>query len=148
MQVNRTGYLLFALFGLGGVAFLALGLVVGSTFTAGGATFLMIGGIWVAVTIGLMLYAVHQRLRGNRDQELFKTGLRGRGTIVNATVGMLVNEQPRMTLTLDVEIPGHEPRRVTRKLIVSSFAAGRMQPGLVLPVYTDPADPEDLLVVW
>ena len=53
-----------------------------------------------------------------------------------------------MTLVLDLEVPGQPPRRVSRRLIVSNFAAHLMQPGLVLPVYVNPQDPDDILVVW
>lgn len=53
-----------------------------------------------------------------------------------------------MTLELDVDLPGAAPRRVRRRLIISAFAAQLMQPGLVLPVYVNPRDPDDILVVW
>ncbi|HEX5954692.1 MAG TPA: hypothetical protein VFY37_02035 [Solirubrobacterales bacterium] len=43
---------------------------------------------------------------------------------------------------------GYAPRRVRRRLIISDFAAHLMQPGLVLPVYVNPRDPDDILVVW
>jgi hypothetical protein len=144
MQVNRTGYFLFALFGLGGIAFIVLGIVI----PAVGATFLLIGVIWVVVTAGLIVYAIRQRQRGEHDQWLWKTGIRGKGTLVSARSGALINEQPLMTLELDVEVPGQAPRRVRRKLIISDFAAAVMKPGLVLPVYVNPQDPEDLLIVW
>ena len=45
-------------------------------------------------------------------------------------------------------MPGQAPRRVKRRLIISDFAAHLMQPGLVLPVYVNPQDPDDILVVW
>ena len=38
--------------------------------------------------------------------------------------------------------------RVRRRLIISDFAAHLMRPGLVLPVYVNPRDPDDILVVW
>ena len=144
MQVNRTGYLLFALFGLGGIAFIALGIA----FPSVGATFLLIGIIWVLVTAGLIVYAIRQRRQGKHDQWLWKTGIRGKGTLVSARSGALVNEQPVMTLELELDVAGQERRRVTRKLIISNFAAHVMQPGLVLPVYVNPQNPEDILIVW
>jgi hypothetical protein len=144
MQVNRTGYLLFAIFGLGGIAFIALGIA----FPSVGSTFLLIGVIWVLVTAGLIVYAIRQRRQGEHDQWLWKSGIRGRGTLVSARSGALVNEQPVMTLELDLDVPGQERRRVKRKLIISNFAAHVMQPGLVLPVYVNPRDPEDILIVW
>jgi hypothetical protein len=144
VQVNRTGYFLFALFGIGGIVFIVLGIA----FPVVGATFLLIGVIWVLVTAGLIVYAIRQRRRGEHDHWLAKTGLRGKGTLVSASSGALINEQPLMTLELDVDVPGQAPRRVKRKLIISDFAAHLMQPGLVLPVYVNPKDPDDLLIVW
>jgi hypothetical protein len=144
MQVNRTGYFLFALFGLGGILFIVLGILI----PAVALTFLLIGVIWVLVTAGLIVYAIRQRRQGEHDRWLWETGLRGTGTLVSARSGALINEQPLMTLELDVEVPGQAPRRVKRKLIISDFAAHVMQPGLVLPVYVNPQDPDDLLIVW
>ena len=145
MQVNRTGYLLFALFGLGGLIFVVLGVVIGGAVAP---TFILLGGIWVLVTLGLIAYAIHQNRRGRHEQWLWKTGLRGKGTLVSARSGAIVNEQPVMRLELDLEVPGQSPRRVERKLIISNFAAPLMRPGLVLPVYVNPRDPDDILIVW
>jgi hypothetical protein len=145
MQVNRTGYLLFALFGLGGLAFIVLGIALPSV---AGGTFLLIGIIWVLVTAGLIVYAIRQRQKGEHDEWLWKTGVRGKGTLVGANSGALINEQPLMTLELDLDVPGQQPRRVKRKVIISNFAAHIMEPGLVLPVYVNPQDPEDILIVW
>jgi hypothetical protein len=144
VQVNRTGYFLFALFGLGGIVFIILGILIPSV----AATFLIIGVIWVLVTGGLIVYAIRQRRQGEHDRWLWQTGLRGKGTLVSAHSGALINDQPLMTLELDVEVPGQAPRRVKRRLIISNFAVHVMQPGLVLPVYVNPQDPEDLLIVW
>ena len=145
MQLNRTGYMLFALFGLGGLAFVVLGFMVGGPAAS---TFILLGAIWVLVTLGLIAYAIQQTRKGEHDQWLWKSGLRGRGTLVSAGSHSEVNEQPVFTLELELEVPGQAPRRVRRKLIVSNFAAHLMQPGLVLPVYVNPQDPDDILVVW
>jgi hypothetical protein len=145
MQINRTGYGLFALFGLGGLAFMALGIVIGGPAAP---TFLLLGGIWVAVVVGLIIYAIKQNRQGEHDQWLWKSGIKGKGTLVSAGSHVEINEQPLLKMVLDLEVPGMEPRRVERKVIVSNFAAPLMQPGLVLPVYVNPADPEDILIAW
>jgi hypothetical protein len=143
VQINRTGYFLLALFFFGGLLFLALNFFVFST-----EAFLLIGIIWPLVSIGLGIYALQQRERGRHDRWLFENGLRARGTLVDASVGATINEQPLMHLVLDVEGAGMDPRRVERRLIVSDFASHRMRPGVTLPVYVNPTDPEDLLIVW
>ena len=145
MQVNRTGYLLFALFGGGGFLFVLAGILIGGAVAP---TFILLGSIWMAVTLGLIVYAFRQRAKGRHEQWLWKTGLKGKATLVSARSGALINEQPLMTLELDLDVPGQPPRRVKRKLIISDFAAPLMRPGLVLPVYINPQNPEDILVVW
>ena len=141
MQINRTGYFLLALFGLGGVGFTILEFTV-LPFP------ILLGPIWMIVAAGLGVYAIQQARKGRHDRNLFETGIKGRGTLVSASSGMVINEQPVMTLELDLEVAGQAPRRVKRRLIVSNFAAGLMRPGTVLPVYVNPQDPEDVLVVW
>lgn len=141
MQINRTGYLLLAFFFIGGLIFTVLEFTV-FPFP------IFIGPIWMAVSIGLGVYAIRQARRGRHEQWLWKTGLRGRGTLVSAGGSTLINEQPLLKLELDLEVPGQAPRRVSRRVIVSSFAAPLMRPGLVLPVYVNPSDPEDILIVW
>jgi hypothetical protein len=141
MQINRTGYLLLAGFGIGGLIFTVLDFFV-FPFP------ILIGPIWLAVVAGLAIYAVRQARKGRHEQWLWRNGLRGKGTLVTASSGALINDQPLMTLELDLDVPGQEPRRVKRRLIISAFAAHLMQPGLVLPVYVNPQDPDDILVVW
>ncbi len=141
MQINRTGYLLLAFFGIGGLIFTFLDFFV-FPFP------ILIGPIWLLVVLGLVIYAIRQARRGRHEQWLWRSGVRGRGTLVSASSGAEINEQPLMTLELDLEVPGQAPRRVRRRLIISDFAAHLMQPGLVLPVYVNPQDPDDILVVW
>ena len=141
MQINRTGYLLLAFFGIGGLIFTFLDFFF-FPFP------ILIGPIWLLVVLGLVIYAIRQARRGRHEQWLWRSGVRGRGTLVSASSGAEINEQPLMTLELDLEVPGQAPRRVRRRLIISDFAAHLMQPGLVLPVYVNPQDPDDILVVW
>lgn len=141
MQINRTGYFLLAFFFLGGLAFTIVEFTV-LPFP------IFIGPIWMLVSAGLGVYAIRSAKRGRHEQELFRTGIRGKATLVSASSGVIVNEQPRMALELDLDIPGREPRRVTYRTLVSNFAAHRFEPGLVLPVYANPNDPDDILVVW
>ncbi len=141
MQINRTGYFLIAFFFIFGLIFTVIEFTV-FPFP------IFLGPIWVICAVGLGIYAYRQRNKGKHEQMLWKTGLRGKGTVVSAGSNTKVNEQPLMTLVLDLEIPGQSPRQVKRRLIISNFAAHLMQPGLVLPVYVNPQDPDDILVVW
>ena len=141
MQINRTGYFLLAFFFCGGLVFT----IIEATLLP---FWIGIGPIWMLVSIALGIYAIRSAKRGRHERELFESGVRGKATLISARTGMIVNEQPRMTLELDLAMPGQEPRRVTYKTLVSNFAAHRFEPGLVLPVYANPQDPDDILVVW
>ena len=141
MQINRTGYWLLAFFFVGGLIFTVVEFTV-FPFP------IFLGPIWVITSLGLGIYAVRQRRKGRHEQTLWKTGVRGKGTLVSASSGAMINEQPLMTLVLDLEIPGQTTRQVRKRLIISNFAAHLMQPGVVLPVYVNPRDPDDILVVW
>jgi hypothetical protein len=37
---------------------------------------------------------------------------------------------------------------VKRREVMPVFAASRMQPGLTLPVYVNPENPSDFILVW
>ncbi len=144
MRLNRLGAKLIAVFAVIGGAMIAL--------AVGGAPPAILWWIMgVAYLLGALVsiwIAIRARLVARHRRWLAANGLRGRVTIVEAATGMSVNEQPVFDLVVDVEMPGHEPRRVERRLIVGSFAARRMRPGMVLPAYVDPRDPDDLLIVW
>ncbi len=136
MQVNRTGYFLFALFGLGGIAFIIL------------LPWNPIGYIWVVVTLLLIFYALRSRIQGRRNMELFKSGQRGRATVMESRSGMRVNNQPQMHLTLEIEVPGQAPFQAEHTELMSNFVAARLKKGMKLPVVVDPKDPERFVLVW
>ncbi|HEX6152425.1 MAG TPA: hypothetical protein VFZ19_02780, partial [Solirubrobacterales bacterium] len=93
-------------------------------------------------------YARRQRQKAARNEWIFKQGLRGTATVLHASSHATVNEMPLMSLRLDLEVPGHGTREVKRREIMPVFAANRMQPGLTLPVYVNPGDPSEFILVW
>jgi hypothetical protein len=147
MTFNRTGYWLLALFGGGGLTMALIGLFVGGM---AGGILASIGVIWALVAGGLVLYNRQQGQKAEHHRWLYQQGLAGTGTIVKTSSNTTINDEPVMKLVLDVEIPGQAPRRVHHKVLMSRFAAYRMQPGVVLPVHVnpDPRKPGDMLVRW
>ena len=143
MQINRTGYWLLALFGLGGIAFTAAGVASGLYWELG-----LIGVIWTAGTAIAIWIAIRQRRKLANDQRLFKTGLRGTATIVSGHSGAEINSQPLVTLAVDLDFPGQPRRRYSKRMVISDFAVHHMHPGMVLPAYVDPAEPDEVLIVW
>ena len=147
MQINRVGYGLIAFFGLGGLLCALVPLFV-SIPIEGAATLVLLGGIWFLVALGLLLYARHQKRKAAHQDWVFQNGIKGRATIVKASSNATVNEMPLMKMVLDLDVPGLEDRQVTRREVMSVFAAHRLEPGLVLPVHVNPKDPSDFVLVW
>jgi|GEM_PF-1941454 len=147
MQINRVGYGLIAFFGVAGLLLATVPLFV-SIPIEGAATLVLLGGIWFLVALGLLLYARHQKRKAAHQDWIFRNGLKGRATIVKASSNATVNEMPVMKMVLDLDLPGLERRQVTRREVMSVFAARRLEPGLVLPVHVNPEDPSDFVLVW
>lgn len=143
MQLNRVGIGLIAFFGLIGLAMVAAPI-------PGEAGWILksIGVIWFLVAGGLYLFARSQQRKAAHQDWVFQNGIRGRATVLDAGSSATVNEMPLMKLKLDLDVPGQERRQVSRRQVMPVFAAMRMQAGIVLPVYVNPQDPDDLVLVW
>jgi hypothetical protein len=147
MQLNKTGIGLIAFFGLAGAAFAVVPFLIGIPGEVAGIL-ASVGAIWVLVALGLLWYARRQQHKAAHDDWIFQQGLRGTATVLYAGSHATVNEMPLMSLRLDLEVPGHETREVKRREIMPVFAAKRMEPGLILPVYVNPQDPGEFVLVW
>ena len=147
MQLNKVGISLIAFFGLAGAAFAIVPFAIGIPFEVAGIL-ASVGAIWVLVALGLLWYARRQKQKAAHADWIFQQGLRGTATVLHAGSHATVNEMPLMSLRLDLEVPGHGTREVKRREIMPVFAARRMEPGLTLPVYVNPKDPGDFILVW
>ena len=143
MQVNKVGIFLIALFGGLGLAFLVA--PIGGE--AGGILKLM-GAIWLGVAVFLVVYLRREKRKAEHNDWIFQQGMKGKATVVEASSSGTLNEMPIMSLVLDVEVPGQGRSRRARRETMPVFAATRMQPGTVLPVYVNPGDPSDYILVW
>jgi hypothetical protein len=147
MQLNKVGIGLIAFFGLAGAAFAVVPILIGIPLGVAGIL-ASVGMIWVLVALGLLWYARRQQRKAAHNDWIFQQGLRGTATVLYAGSHATVNEMPLMSLRLDLEVPGHETREVKRREIMPVFAARRMEPGLTLPVYVNPKDEKDFILVW
>ena len=147
MQLNKVGIGLIAFFGLAGAAFAIVPILVGVPGEVAGIL-ASIGVIWVLVAGGLLWYAKRQERKAAHQDWVFRQGLRGTATVLAASSHAEVNEMPLMSLRLDLEVPGFGTREVKRREIMPVFAARRMEPGLTLPVYVNPKDDSDFILVW
>ncbi len=147
MQINRLGVGLIAFFLAAGLALVAIPVAAGAPGQLS-AILALIGAIWMIVALGLGLLARHQRRKAAHQDWVFANGVKGTATVVKASSHAEVNGMPLISMTLDLNLPGMAERRVKRRLVMSVFAANRVEPGLVLPVHVNPEDPDDLVLVW
>jgi hypothetical protein len=147
MQVNRTGVGLIAFFLLAGLAFVVVPVAIAGVNEATGIL-ASLGAIWVIVALGLVLFGRSQKRKGEHQDQVFRTGIRGTATVLGASSHAEVNEMPVMKLKLDLDIPGQGRREVTKRETMPVFIATRMREGLVLPAYANPEDPDDFVLVW
>lgn len=148
MQINRTGYFLIAFFGL-----LGLAMCIGPPLLGADAEASLIvastGGIFVLTAVGLGWYARHAKAKAARQDWVFQNGIKGSATILEVgNSHTTVNEMPLMKLQLALDIPGVGRSEVTRREVMPVFTANRMDAGLVLPVYANPEDPAEFVLVW
>jgi hypothetical protein len=151
MRLNRLGAKIIAVFLGVGLLLVGLGIWILSSDHVdafGAVFFLFMGGAYALAALIAIGVAVRARFAARHRRWLAANGLRGKATIVSAATQMSVNEQPLFELVVDLDVPGQEPRRIERKLLVGSFAARRMRPGLSMPAYVHPRDPDDVLLVW
>jgi preprotein translocase subunit YajC len=147
LQLNRTGIGLIAFFALVGLALAIAPFAIG---VPGQVAWIlaMIGVIWFLVAAGLALFARRQQAKAAHQDWVFQNGIRGTATVVDAGSHATVNEMPVMKLKLKLDVPGVAAAEVSRREIMSVFAARRMEPGLQLPVYVNPGDHGDFVLVW
>ena len=143
MQVNKVGIFLIALFGGLGIVFLLIP-VGGQT----GGILKLMGVIWVGVAVFMVVYIRREKKKAQHNDWIFNQGVRGRATVVEASSSGTMNEMPIMSLMLELEVPGQGKQSAQRRETMPVFAATRMQPGMVLPVYVNPSDPSDYILVW
>ena len=103
--------------------------------------------IWVLVAVGLAWYAPAPEAKAAHQDWVFQNGIRGSATVLDAGSHADVNEMPLMKLSLELDVPGRPPPGQAAR-DHAGLRRHRMEPGLVLPVYVNPQDPDDFVLVW
>jgi hypothetical protein len=147
MQLNRTGIVLIAFFSIAGLGMAIVPFAVGAPGQVS-AILAMVGVIWFLVAAGFVVYARRQKTKAAHQDWIFQNGIRGTATVLEAGSHMTFNEMPVMKLRLALDAPGVAAAEVSRREIMSVFAARRMEQGLQLPVYVNPSDHGDFVLVW
>jgi hypothetical protein len=137
-----SAYGFFAMFMLVGLAALVLyrgdeeARLVGLGFIGGGA-------------LGIVLFWIGFRIQRRRARRL-TTWTAGQGTILAVTTSSYstapVNNGLGLNLTLTVEVPGRPPYQVTVHHSYSHDVRNQIQPGVIVPVRVNPANPAKVMV--
>jgi hypothetical protein len=150
LRINRYGIALLATFGLGGLALFF------APLSGEGEVWAKLNGVvWVPIALIGVHLIWRESVKAKHQQWVFQNGLRGSATVVSVSPGrasrrsgLARNRLAELNLTLDLDVPGVEPRRVEQSELLTAFAAAHLKPGLALPVVVNPADSEDLVLVW
>jgi hypothetical protein len=118
-------------------------------FLAGGSillTILMVCGslvctlVIVAASIGIPIYFMRNNQK--RAQELMQNGTQGEATILSLQdTGMMINDNPRVALLLEVRVAMRPPYQVTKSMTVPLIRLSQIQTGSVVQVMVDLSDP-------
>ena len=91
-----------------------------------------------AIAIPLVL----MRKKQQQAEELAAVGTQGEAKILSLTdTGMRVNDNPRVTLELEVTMPMRPPYKVTKTMVVPLVRMSQIQVGEVVGVMVDMSDP-------
>lgn len=114
-----------------------LGLMLGGGIGCG------VGGL-ACVLVGVFLMKGAARRR-----RLLTSGVPGQAQILGLNqTSMYVNNQPVVAMQLQITTATHAPYVVSRRETVPLLMLSRLTSGQPLPVMVNPAQPDDLMIVW
>lgn len=110
----------------------------------------MIGAIWTAVALLLLLLFAALRIKQAGRDKIASNGIPGQAVVVAAeTTNTTINFMPQYRLVLDVHAQdGRPPVRITKKDVVPLHVMGRWGIGTPLPVRVDPGRGDDVEILW
>jgi hypothetical protein len=97
----------------------------------------------LAITGGVIWFIM--RMYANqrkRAEELMKVGTQGEATVLALQdTGMFINNNPRVTLQLEIRLPTIAPYQLTKTMTVPLIRLSQVQTGSVVSVMVDMSDP-------
>jgi hypothetical protein len=126
-----------------GIGIFELALAAVFVFAHNAITAVILGLVGVV----LVAFGLRSGARVAKAEHVEAVGVAGTGTIVGMTqTGLLLNDNPQIELTLDVNVPGRSTYRATYKDYVPLMLLGEVTMGATLPVKVDPNDPQQIVV--
>ena len=96
----------------------------------------------VAASIGIPIYLM--RSNQKKAEALMAIGTPGEATVLQlADTGMRINDNPRLSLLLEVRLPGYPPYQVQKTMTVPLIRMSQVQVGSIVAVMVDPAQPNN-----
>ena len=91
-----------------------------------------------AIAVPIYFY----RNQRKRAEELAAKGTQGEATILSLQdTGMFVNNNPRVTITMEIRMPYGAPYQITKTMTVPMIRLAQVQTGSVVQVMVDMSDP-------
>jgi hypothetical protein len=101
---------------------------------------LLCTSVIVAASIGIPIYFMRNNQK--RAQELIEKGTQGEATILSLQdTGMLINNQPRVVMVLEVRVAMRPPYQVTKSVTIPLIRLSQVQTGSIVQVMVDLSDP-------
>ena len=97
----------------------------------------------LAVTAAAIAVPIYfMRKNQQRAQALMATGTQGEATILSLEdTGMRINDNPRVTLRLEIQMPYGAPYQLTKTVTVPLIRLSQIQVGSKVPLMVDMMDP-------
>ena len=105
-------------------------------------TILIVGGTLLIIVGTFLILFLFNRSRRKRAENLMATGVQGVATVLGLEdTGMLINNNPRVTLRLQITLPNNPPYELTKTMVVPMIRMSQVQVGSNVQVMVDPSDP-------
>jgi hypothetical protein len=112
-------------------------------------SFSLTGGVLALVGMGMVGGGVMMWLRRQNAERVKASGVAGQAQIVGMQqTNFYVNDQPVVDLQLAITTPTLPPYTITKRETVPLLMLGRLSNGRPLPVMVDPAQPQNIVIVW
>ncbi len=97
----------------------------------------------LGITAGVIYFVMRMfRDQRRRAEELMKVGTQGEATVLALQDnGMFVNNNPRVTLQLEIRLPTLAPYQLTKTATIPLIRLSQVQTGSVVQVMVDMSDP-------
>ena len=103
----------------------------------------------IGVTVGIIVLTwviifMIGRSRRKKAEHLAAHGVQGTATILGLEdTGMRVNDNPRVKVTLQIQLPNMAPYQLTKTMVLPMIRMSQVQVGATVGVMVDPTQPNN-----